>query len=554
MLTTVRKTKTKTARQRSDPTFDFQWDSLLRLVPGYDPFTTAGDCTFDPEAGAKPIYFFADCLRHVKGEWAGKPIILKPWQQAIMANLFGWKRPDGTRRYREAFIEIPRKNSKTTMTAGVANFVFFCDGEPGAEIYTAAAERRQAGILFEIAKGMVLSDDVLKESCETYKHAMTINSIGATFRPISADANTKHGFNSHAVIVDELHAQPNRELVDVLRTSTGSRRQPIVMYLTMADYYRESICNETYDYACKVRDGVVDDQAFLPVIYEAKLEDDWKDPKIWAKANPNLGVSVYTDYVERECQKAQESPASENTFKRLQLNIQTEQDKKWLDIARWNECGKIPVDHAALAGRECVAGLDLSSLSDITAFVLLFTTPEGVIPVPYFWIPGANVEKKSRVDRVPYLSWINRGLIETTPGDVIDFDFIRKRINEISKQYHIREIAVDPWNAQQISTQLESDGFQMVKFPQGYAAMNEPTKELERLILARRFLHGGNPILKWMASNVTVDEDKGNVRPSRRNRTEKIDGIVCCIMALGRKIVGPIKKPSVYETRGLLRL
>ncbi|KKL20610.1 hypothetical protein LCGC14_2453730, partial [marine sediment metagenome] len=348
-------------------------DKIIRLIPGYDPVSTAGECTFDEKAAQHVIDFFTECLTHVKGDMKGQPFILQPWEQAIVANLFGWKQPDGARRYREAFIFIPRKNGKTTLTAGIVLYTLFCDGEPGAEIYSAAKDREQAALLYEQAKGMVLQEPELSSRSTlyaTYK-SIVIASEGSSYKAISAEASTKYGYNTHLAIIDELHAQHNRELVDVLMTSTGARRQPLIIHITTSDYERESICNEKHLQASKVRDGITKDPSFLPVIYEATIDDDWADPKVWAKANPNLDVSLPTKYLERECQHAKEVPAYENTFKRLHLNIRTEQATRWISMESWDACDE-KIDLADLVGRDCYAGLDLASKIDVASFVLLF--------------------------------------------------------------------------------------------------------------------------------------------------------------------------------------
>ncbi len=314
------------------------WPKTLRLVPGYDPWATAGECTFDASAADRAVGFFAEMLVHVKGEWAGKPFVLAPWEQAIVGNLFGWKRPNRTRRYREALIYLPRKQGKSLTASGLALYMLFCDGEPGSEIYVAASEREQAKLIWDVAKRQVLANPLLSDSCTVYQNSIVIESMGSSFKAISADANTKHGYNSHCVIVDELHAQQDRELVDVLVTSTGARRQPLVVYLTTADFARESICNEKHAYATKVRDGVIEDPAFLPVIYEASPTDDWADPQVWARVNPNLGVSLSVEYLERECARAKEQPGYQNTFRRLHLNVRTESDVVWIPIDKWDAC------------------------------------------------------------------------------------------------------------------------------------------------------------------------------------------------------------------------
>jgi len=528
-------------------------DKLIGIIPGFDPRKNAGDFVFDYEAATLVIDFFLECIRHVKGAQAGDLIKLEEWQMAILANIFGWKRPDGTRRFREVFIFVPRKNGKTTLIAGIVLYLLFCDGEQGAEIYSAAADREQAALIYEQAKGMLSADDDLRLIGTVHKSYKSIvhEASNSSYKAISSEVETKHGYNAHGIVIDELHAIDKPEFVDVLLTSTGSRRQPLMIYITTSDYHRESICNTKYDYAAKVRDGIIEDHSFLPVIYEASINDDWRDPKIWRKANPNLGISISEDYLERECKRAQDSPTYENTFKRLHLNIRTEQDVRWLSMDRWDQCdGNLDLEE--LKRQPCYAGLDLSSTRDITALVLLFPKKGNAI-LPFFWIPEKNAHERERRDRVPYLTWARQGFMERTPGESIDYKFIRSRLNQLKEIYDIKEIAFDPWNATQLATQLkEEDGFEMVQFRQGFVSMNEPTKHLEALMLKKRIRHGSNPVLRWMASNITVREDPaGNLKPDKEKSTEKIDGMVALIMALGRAMV-EVESESVYSERGLL--
>jgi len=345
-------------------------------------------------------------------------------------------------------------------------------------------------------------------------------------------------------VVDELHAQPDRDLVDVLITSTGSRRQPLVWYITTADFARDSICNEKYRYACNVLEGVIPDNSFLPAIWEAKTTDDWTSPAVWAKANPNLGVSVSLEYLERECKRAQDVPAYENTFKRLHLNIQTEQDVRAIPMDQWNACGdSYTLDD--LAGQTCFGGLDLSTKVDATAFVLVFPEQRRIWPI--FWVPEETAKMRERQNKTRFDEWIRRGFMRTTPGNSIDHAFIRRTINEVSKQVFIKQIAFDPWNAAQLATELhDQDGFDVVEFRQGYHTMSEPTKMLLADIADGKIQHPNNPCLNWMASNVAVDEDAaGNLKPSKKKSTEKIDGIVAAIMAKGLAALEPVDSPQL---------
>jgi len=539
---------------------------LLALIPGYDPFRDAGGCWFNDGLAQLAIDFFPECLRHVEGALAGQPFVLERWQKAIVGNLFGWQRKDEkgrtVRRYRESLVYVPRKSGKTPLAAGIALFVLFCDGEIGQQDFIAAGDREQAGMLFRQAKGMIEQEPYLADRCRIYggsgssfaSRSIVVESENSYLRVVSADADTKHGGNTHLAVIDELHVQPNRDLVDVFQTSMASanRKQPLMLLITTADFMRESICNEKYDYACKVRDGIIADPSFLPVIYEAKPDDPWDDETVWAKANPNLNVSVSLDYLRRECQRAKEIAAYENTFRRLHLNQRTETDVRAIPMEKWDAI-QTEVSAGECEGRSCFAGLDLATTTDVAALVLLFPPQDSTGPyfvLPFFWIPGEGARQRERRDRVPYETWGRQGYITLTTGDVIDYDVIRRDINELGQRFNILEIAADRWNATQIITQLDGDGFTVFPYGQGYASMTAPTKEMLGLVVAGRLVHGGNPVLRWMASNLATESDAaGNLKPSKKKSTERIDGMVATIMALGRAMVTPCG--SIYETQGM---
>ncbi len=529
-------------------------EDTLRLIPGYDPFETAEDCVLDKRAAQNAIDFFHECLTHVKGELAKQPFILEPWEQAIIGNLFGWKQPDGLRRYRETLIYVPRKNGKTPIAAGIVCLVLFCDNEIGAELYSAAGDTEQARLVREHVEGMIVQDEELMSRAKIYKYAITYPEQGSTYKVISSVAKTKHGQNSQLVICDELHVQPDRELVDVLETSTGARREPLIVYLTTTDWDRPSVCNEKHDYAMKVCQGIIKDKAFLPIIYQALPTDDWEDEKVWIAANPNLGVSKKWDYMRRMYKKAKNLPSYENTFKRLDLNIQTSQDVIWISMQAWDKCnGK--VDAEALKGCKCYPAIDLSSTRDTSSLVLAFPLDDDFLALlPFFWIPADSAREREKRDRVPYNTWARQNFLDKTPGNVIDYRYIRKRINELGELYDFQEIAFDPWNARQLATQLEEeDGFTLVEFRQGYFSMNEPSKEFERRTLQGKIRHGGHPVLRWQASNVMVMTDpSGSIKPVKTENKDakKIDGIVASVMTVGRAMLN-VDKTSVYEGRGI---
>jgi len=480
--------------------------------------------------------------------------VLDRWQEErIIRPLYGWKRRDGTRRYRAVYVEVPRKNGKTTLGAGIALYLLFADGEQGAEIYSAAADRDQAALTFEIGKAMVQASPALRSRCEIYRRSIVVPSTGSSWKVISADAGTKHGFNSHGIIFDELHAQPNRELYDVLHTSTGARRQPVEFLITTAGVFEpESICHQLHTYAESVRDGLIDDAELLPVIYAANEADDITDPETWRKANPGYGISVREDYLAAEARKAAEMPSYENTFRRLHLNQWTQQVTRWLPIEKWDACEQ-PLPN--LTGRACFGGLDLATTQDLSAFALIFPPrfDEPYYLLPFFWIPEAKL-RDSR-DRVPYQAWQRSGHLTVTDGDVVDYDRIRADIVALAQRYNVREIAFDPWNATHLATQLaEQDGLELVQCRQGYVSLSAPTKELERLVVGQMIAHDGHPVLRWNVGNVAVKQDPaGNIKPDKSKSTQRIDGVVASIMAL-RSALTSEDETSVYANRELIWL
>ena len=511
---------------------------------------------FDEDAALVAEIFFDEMLVHVEGPLAGHPFILEPWQREIVREVFGWKRWDGSRKYRRMFLAIPRGNGKSTFAAGLALKLLAIDNEPSAKIYGAAADKPQAAIVFETAAKMVSASRYLSKRIKPFRGKyMEYAETGSQYMVLSSDAYTKHGLNPHGIVFDELHAQPNRELYDVLATAMGKRAQPLMIMITTAGYDRNSICWEEWQYAKRVQDGLVDDPTYFARIWAADAEDDWTSPATWARANPNYGVSVKEEFLRQECEKALQSPAYQNTFKRLYLNIWTQQESRWIDMGAWDKCSQALPD---LVGRPCYGGLDLATTTDIAAFVLTFPPAAAGEPLwllPFFWIPQDAMLERERRDRVPYSTWVRLGLVEATPGNVIDYGYIRRRINELADLYDIKEIAYDPWNATQVVIELEGDGLTMVEMRQGYASLTAPSKELLRLVLSGGIAHGGNAVLRWMADNVTVRSDPaGNIKPDKGNKVSgRIDGIVASIMALGRATVSA-DEPSVYEERGIRTL
>lgn len=523
----------------------------MKFPYGYDPNATAGQAWFDEKTADLAARFFPTFCSHVKGDAAGQPYVLSDWQKEIVRNFFGWQRTRGgrNRRYRKLYLEVPRKNSKTTFAAGLALFAFLCDQEPGAEVYSAAADRGQAAICFDIATGMIEQNPTLAKRCKVYRsRVIEVPSTGSIYKALSAEAFTKHGLNAHGIIFDELHTQKTRELWDVLTTSTGSRRQPITVAITTAGVYDpESIAWEQHSYALDVAKRRVNDSTFFPVIYGAEPSDDWESEETWKKANPNWGTSVNAEDFHSEYKTAKRLPNRENAFKQLRLNIWTRTAQRWIGESQWAACRAGTPD---LAGRKCWAGLDLSTVSDLSAFVLAFPIDGKIYVQPFGFLPEGTIEANQR-----YRNWLRDGFLIQTPGKTVDYDFLRAKILAIRERYDLQEIAYDPWNCKQLADQLSKhDGIKTIEFRQGFKSMSPATKEFERRIIESTLAHDGHPVLEWNVLNAAIEKDAAaNQKMSKKGSAEKIDMAVACVMAVARASEAEAmeKSGSSFEERGL---
>ena len=454
---------------------------------------------------------------------------------------------------------VPTHNSE--LAAAIALLLCCADGEQRAEVYGCAADRQQASIVFEVAADMVRMCPALNKRVKilTAMKRIVFEPTNSFYQVLSAEAYSKHGFNIHGVLFDELHTQPNRKLFDVMTKGSGdARMQPLYFLITTAGTDTHSICYEVHQKAKDILEGRKIDPTFYPVIYGAADDDDWTDPEVWKKANPSLGVTVGIDKVQAACESAKQNPTEENTFRQLRLNQWVKQTVRWMPMHVWDKCA-FPVDPEALKGRVCYGGLDLSSTTDITAFVLVFpptADDDKYYILPYFWIPEDNMDQRVRRDHVPYDVWQRQGFIQTTEGNVVHYGFIENFIERLGTEYNIREIAFDRWGAIQMVQNLEGMGFTVVAFGQGFKDMSPPTKEMMKLALEERIAHGGNPVLRWMMDNISVRTDPaGNIKPDKEKSTERIDGAVAAIMALDRAIrCGSEPQGSIYDERDLLIL
>jgi len=509
-------------------------------------------CYFEAAAAERVRRFFAGYLRHSKGRWAGQAFTFLPWQwDDVIRPIFGWKRADGSRRFRTAYIEVPKKNGKSELGAGISLYLLVGDGEAGPEVYSAAADRFQATIVHDEAARMVQQSPALSKRLRIVDTQKTIvyPARHGRMKALSADVPTKEGLNFNGLTFDELHAQRTRDLWDTLRYGGAARRQPLIFIITTAGWDRHSICYEQHEYAQKVLDGIIEDTSFFAYIRAAKPDAEWRDADVWRAANPSMGAIIDEESFAAECKEAEESPTKENTFKRYRLNIWTQQETRLLPMVAWDECNA-EVDRAELEGQECWAGLDLASTQDVCAFLLYFPAQNAILPT--FWVPEENAYQRERRDRVPYETWARQGLLNLTEGNTADHERIATDIEGLGKVFNIRDIGFDRWGSQWIQTRLQAAGFGITQFGQGFKDMSAPTKELLKLVLNRQLKHGGNPVLRWMASNVAAETDAAdNVKPSKKHSTERIDGIVALIMAIGRAM-GGAEQASTYEERGIV--
>lgn len=506
---------------------------------------------FEPKAAEIACDFFRQ-LKHSKGrEWAGKVFELSNWQQFVVGSIFGWKRQNGTRRFRVAHLEVARKNGKTTLASGIGLYLLLLDGEPGAEVYTVATKRDQARLTHEESKRMVKASTALAKRVSAYKDNLHVPLTNSKYEPLGANEDKLDGLNVSGAICDELHAWRQRRLWDVIETATGARSQPLLFCTTTAGFDRHSIWWERRELCLKVLTGIVTDDELFAAIYTLDEKDDWKDEANWPKSNPNLGVTVQLMDLRKACHDAEVTPGKQNPFKRLKLNMPTEQASRWLSLEQWDLCaGECSVAelYSSLLGRRCYGALDLSSTTDLTALVLLFPSErEPLTALFFFWIPAETAQRRALEDSVDYPLWIDDGVMEETEGSAVDYSVIREKLHELAASFVILGLAMDPWNAQQLATELKGDGFEVVAIRQGFASLSAPSKELERLIVCRGIRHGGHPVQRWCVANVAVEQDAaGNLKPSKAKSTGRIDGVVALVMAVGlAATTGQNQTPSI---------
>lgn len=528
------------------------WEDQLRLPT--DIKAVQAGFRFEQWRVDHVLAFFERVLRHTKGRFAGQPFVPQPWQiRDIIAPLFGWVDADGRRRFRTGYIEIPKKNGKTTLLAAIALYLLCADGEYGAEVYTAAGSRPQAAQMFRTATAMVRASELKKHArINRSSQVISIEQTESFYTPLAADGELNEGLDAHGMLFDELHVQRTRVLWDSLRYAGAARKQPLFLSITTAGWDRDSICYEQHEYAEQVLAGQRDDLRFLPVVYAASEDDDWTDEAVWHKANPSLGVTIDLASMRADFEEARGNPRKENAFKRYRLNLWTQQEVRWLSMEDWDACA-VEVDFASLRGRPCIVGIDLGAGFDVSALVALFL-PDDDHPKPllvtHFWMPEEVARERDEQGSAPWMTWKTQTRqLDLTPGEVTDYTQIRERIKLLHTHARVVETAYDPRDMTQMAIELMQEGIEVVEFRNYMGTMNEPSKELERLLRQGAIEHDGNPVMRWMASNVEIKTDaEGRIRPVKppHGSGKKIDGIVAAIMAIGRYILRE-RISSVYD-------
>jgi phage terminase large subunit-like protein len=524
-------------------------DDLQKYKPATAPYR------WMPTKAAWAIEFFGHLI-HTRGEWAGKPFVLEPWQAFIVGSLWGWRprhNPD-RRRFREAYIEIPRKNGKSTLAAGIALLLAFFDEEAGAQVYCAATKRDQAKIVWEQAKEIASRTPALAKRLGLGARALTRTVAGQKLEPLGADVDVLDGLDVHGAIVDEIHAHRTSGMVDVLKTGAMARRQPLLFYITTAGRERATICGEQHAYSEKVLAGLeaADWFAFIACADEG---DDWRKESTWRKANPNFGVSVNVETLKQQAMRAEALPLYQSGFRRLHLNEWLQPDNRAVNAAHWNACARPGLYLEARRGQSCFAGIDLSVKLDVTALVLVFADPDNVVSCfPYFFIPEGNVAARVARDRgAPFDVWIANGQVQATQGQLVDYAAVRRRLGELGQVVKVEGVGLDPWNAASIGTDLTADGFTVIEVPPYMRHLSEPTKNFLALVETGKLHHPGHPCLDWMAGNLSLRLDaQGNMMPDKGRSTGRIDGISALIFALSRLMLNAPEEGSAYADHGLV--
>jgi phage terminase large subunit-like protein len=527
--------------------------------------TTSTEPFFDEAEALRRLSFFPKYLRHGDGRFKGKSFDLLEWEAQIVSDIFGWKWYDpeigeSVRWHTEAFIEVGAKNGKTELGAGIALSIMLQDGEESGFVFSVAEDKDQGRIVHRVGKQFAEGHPILRKRLKVPESSradwIEDRKTGNVWRVLPGDEGGNDGEKAIAVIGDEIHRWKYPGLYDVMRKSIAASRQGLFVGLTTAGDDLSTLWKERHDYAVKVENGTVNNRRFYSARFAADPEDPWDDIETWKKANPSLGVTKTVSFLQDIAEAARISPARRAAFKRLHLNIPNQGEDGLLDIEAWNSC-PASADEDELAGKKAWAGVDLSSTTDLTALCVIVPEEQGVSALWHFWMPEETATQRQNDDGVPYREWAQEGWLTLTPGNVVDYGWLRKDINAAADRFGLQTIGYDPWHATQFVLELQDDdGLPVVPVRQGFQTLSSPTKHLLALVASGNLDHGGNPVAKWMAGNASAKEDEnGNIRPDKKRSKGRIDGIVALINALSEwERAGIPEGPSVYESRGILTL
>lgn len=514
-------------------------EACMRHIDELEAAKNGSGFYFNPAYPLHVIQFFT-ALKHYKGEYAGRPFVLEPWQQFIIWYCFGWRKgsANGPRKVRQVYIEIPKKNGKSTFLAGICLYMAFFDNEHAADVYTAATKRDQAKITWNDAKNFVKNNRALNKALTIQTNSIFSTATESSIKPLSNDHDSSDGINVHCAVVDELHRHKSSEMVDLLEASVSARRQPMVWEITTAGSNKQSVCYEHHTYTEQVNAGEKDDHTWFGLIYTLDPGDDWKDPKVWQKANPNLGTGKSYEYLENRVNKASNQARLENSVKRYEFNIWTGAEEKWLSSEIWEARVRVrSLEELTAEGVKCYAGLDLASKKDFNALALLFVNEADGWRYfkHYYWIPKDAHDSRVERNNVGYTVWVNDGYLQLIPGNVVDPETLGGDIIELLDKYKVESTAYDPYIATHGTVQrIIKAGHQANVIAQGYRQLSEPAKLLEADIMSGKVEHEGNPVTTWMVDNVVVYTDPNNnikLKKKSPDSPDKIDGVASAVMA-----------------------
>lgn len=550
--------KNKTISSHASPQskkIDWHDPKFFNFLPNYDAIKTKGDSVWNGKSALHAVRFIEQMCKYTQGTWAGKAFKLLPWQLYLVANLYGWMRPDGTRRYRQAHILIPRKAGKTELAASLALYHLLADDEPTPEVVGIARDREQARLCLSRAKSMSLQEPRLKSLVEIYQSRITAPSVFGAYKVLSADAPSAHGLNVSACIADEIHAmEDRRDLWEAVMTSMGSRKQPLMVSITTSGTLRTSLEFDLFQYGKKICEGVLDNPSFLPCLHYADESDDWTNPETWRKANPSLGITVQESWYTEEAKRATDQPSYETPFRTYYLCQHVTSSARWLKMSDWDLC-KAEFTESDMALLPCYLGIDLGQTTDLSSIAAVWIDGEKLFVKSWNYAPEVGAAIRARRDGVPYLEWQRRNWLTLTEGDTTDYNHIIGQVKQIASKNKVKMIGYDPYNAQNVGNDLEAAGLKVVRVPQSYLNLSTPTRMYERAVTGKHLSHDGNPVLSWAMSNVVTEQDfSGNARPSKRRSTERIDPVVAAVVALAASLHDEKIAASIYEKRGVIWL